>query len=111
MRLGDYFRIGHIRRYFPQLQQRLDLADAYQKAFATPEGRMVLRDLLQAAGLLDGVFDGADREIFKAGRRSLGVHIVDRLRWSAMEMAQLGQEMTAEQLAQMERALQPAEAA
>ena len=97
--LREFLVRGDIRRLFPHLQKRLDLADAYQRAFASPEGQIVLRDLIRESGILEVAHDPMDSRFYD-GKRAIGLHVLHRLRWSAAELEQLGQEMTYEQLAE-----------
>ena len=108
--LRHYFVGGYLRRHFPHLQRRLDVANAYQRVFDSPEGKIVLRDWLNVAAVLSTPFVEGDSHAtaFNAGRQSMGLHALDRLRWSEGELLQLGQEITWEELAERERASEAA---
>jgi hypothetical protein len=73
------------------------LPAAYQAAFATDSGRIVLADLLRAAGLLAVCHTPGDPcdTAFNDGRRSLGLHVVQQLRWSEAELLKLALARTA----------------
>ncbi len=85
-----------------RLQREKVIAGAYQRLFETPEGQIVLRDLLRAGGILSvsHVAGAPDDSAFNDGRRSLALHVLDRLRWSEGEMVKLALERTAERLSQ-----------
>lgn len=101
--LREFFVIGHLKRFAPHLQRRYELADAYQRVFGTTEGRMVLSDILKSANLLDATCEGESAQIiWGSGRRSLGAHIIARLRWSSFELANLAQETTHEEMLELE---------
>lgn len=107
MNIRDFIRNGMLRRLFPHLQKQLDLADAYQRVFGTPEGQLVLRDLIGQGGVLEIAADPADSRFYD-GKRALALHILHRLRWSVSELQALGQEITYETLMEREAALDAA---
>lgn len=82
------------------------LAAAYSAVFESPDGRIVLADLLARAGMLEvsTVFGDPYATHFRDGRRALALEIVNLLRWSEMELLQLAKERTAETLALGQRA-------
>lgn len=69
------------------------LAAAYARVFdpGSPEGQLVLADLLDAAGVADapapGAGDGGVGIAWRDGRRSLGIFLMRRLSLSAAEIA------------------------
>lgn len=75
------------------LRRQAATAHAYQAVFDTPEGKTVIFDLLRAAGVLETSADPADSRFYD-GRRSVGLHILDRLRWRESEMVQLAEMAT-----------------
>lgn len=95
-------------RMFPQLQKKLDQAQAYQRVLVTgqaspEECRMVLRDLMHAAQYLDVDSElCGDDALFRAGKRAMFSHILQRLAWSEGELLQLGQQTTIEEVAMHE---------
>lgn len=102
--LRDFYVRGMLKT-FPQLQRRLDQAQAYQRVFVTgqaspDECKTVLRDLMQASLFLevDAALIG-DEALFRAGQRAIFAHILQRLRWAEGELLQLGQEATFDQVA------------
>ena len=97
-------RVSDIIQRFPRLHRRYALATAYSRAFGSPEGQLVLRDLLREGGMLSvsHVEGDAHSTAFNDGKRALALHIVQRLRWSEGELLQLGQELAADTLAGME---------
>jgi|GEM_PF-2729233 hypothetical protein len=103
----QWFASGALRRLFPQYNRRIELANAYQTVFDSPEGSRVLRDLLTAGGLLStSVVEGdAQLTAYNEGKRALALHILHRLRWSEGELMQLGQELTAEEIEAREQAM------
>ncbi|HEV2187517.1 MAG TPA: hypothetical protein VGR70_09930 [Stellaceae bacterium] len=102
--LREFFVIGHLKRFAPHLQKRYELADAYQRVFGNADGRLVLSDILKSANLLDATCEGESAAIiWGAGRRSLGAHIIARLRWSSFELANLARETTHEEMLELDR--------
>lgn len=75
------------------VQSMLRVRRAY-RIFDTPEGRMVLGDLFNAAGMLSPATVEGDPYLthFNDGKRALALHILERLRWSEMELLRLAQE-------------------
>lgn len=102
MKLREFFVAGLIRRAFPHLQKRLELANAYQRVFgeAGPaEAQIILRDLIQFSGVLALDTDLTGEEaLYRCGRRSVGLHILQRLNWSGTELRQLDEELSWEVL-------------
>lgn len=86
------------------IQARRRLAHAYRDAFATPAGELVLRDVLRLAGVLEVSHAPGDahQTAFIEGRRSMGLEVLNRLRWTEMELLALARERTGETLAAME---------
>ncbi len=83
-------------------RRRVSLAHAYHEVFeGTPAGRMVLGDLLRAAGMLETSAVPGDSHMthFREGRRSVGLHVLDRLRWREGELLKLAEEKTNDRLA------------
>ena len=84
-------------------QQAIDArkSAAYSAVFATPEGEIVLQDLLREGGLLaSSVVEGdAYATHRKEGRRELALHIVHRLSWSESQVAAFAQAQAGEAVA------------
>lgn len=81
-------------------EKQLGLADAYHQVFETPEGQIVLRDLINEAGILAVADDPSDSRFYD-GKRALALHILSRLRWSATELQQLGEALTYDELTEL----------
>lgn len=71
---------------FKREEQPLDqgeLKKAYRSVFGSPAGRVVLKDLLTSLRLVqkprEGHMAAADERAFNDGKRSLALHIVDKL--------------------------------
>lgn len=72
-----------------EIARRAELGRAYCTTFEElPEGRAVLTDLLVATGLLEISHVGGDSHgtAFAEGRRSIGLHLLERLRWSEAQL-------------------------
>jgi hypothetical protein len=82
------------------LSRQLALRAAYKTMWDHPQGHMVLTDLLRESGVLTvGHVQGDPHAaIWHDGRRSAGLHIIHRLRWSEGEMMQLAMQQTSDQL-------------
>lgn len=96
--MREFFARGMLKA-FPHRQRQLELADAYQRVFQTPDGQKVLRDQIRRGGFLDvdSELSGEDA-LFRAGRRSMIAETLQILRWSASELAALGEELTYDEL-------------
>lgn len=94
--------IDNARRVIAAYRKRRAIATAYIGVFGSPEGKMVLHDILRAGGILEPAHQPGDpyQTAFNDGRRSLALHIIERLRWSEGELEELALEQTAERLAQ-----------
>ncbi len=81
--------------------RRQRIGAAYRQVFGTPEGKVVLRDLLGTAGVLAVSHEPGDSHhtAFVDGRRSMGLEIMQRMRWTEGELNALAAERTAERLA------------
>lgn len=81
---------------------RLRKASAWQRNYETPEGREVIHDILRETGILSVAHVEGDpgTSAFNEGRRSIGLVICERLRWSEGEIVALSRQQTSEQLEQ-----------
>ena len=73
---------------------RTALARAYREVFAGSAGHLVLTDLLRSAGVLEVATVRGDPAMthFNDGRRSLGLLLIERLRWSEGELLKLAED-------------------
>jgi hypothetical protein len=79
-----------------------ELLRSYRAALQElPEGRAVLRDLLVATGLLavSHVSGDSHETAFAEGRRSIGLHLLERMRWTEMELLALARQRSASTVA------------
>lgn len=75
-------------RLSPSGRRRLALTQAYQSVFSSPEGKMVLYDLIDEHGVLGNVMSPDARETaYRDGQRMVVLRIIDTLRmdWSQLE--------------------------
>ena len=93
-------------KMIPALRRRAALSHAYHRVYDTPEGKMMIDDLLRKSGLLETAHEPGDAATtsFRDGRRSMGLEILQALRWTEGELVKLAQEQTAERLNQEEAA-------
>lgn len=91
----------------PRLEQFKGVVDrlsrtrrAYHAVFGTPEGQLVLHDLLRRCGMLETSQVNGDPHMvaFREGRRSVGLDLVHAMRWTEAEVIQLALARTGEQL-------------
>ncbi len=85
----------------PQFRKQVAIGEAYARAFGAPEGRVVLTDILRECGLLEAGYAAgmsATDAVHADGRRTIGLKIIERLRWSEAELLALAQERTAEEI-------------
>ena len=79
---------------------------AYHTVFDGAEGQIVLTDILRTAGMLQTSVVAGDAQMtaFNEGKRAIGLHIINHLRWSETEVMQLALQRTAQQLHEAEEA-------
>lgn len=67
-----------------EVKRQAALAKAYDEVFTKGAGEMVLHDILKEAGLLSVSHVAGDSHstAFNDGRKSLGLSIIERLRWT-----------------------------
>ena len=96
---------GHKHDADSALRRRARLGRAYHAVFGSPEGKLVLADLLGAAGMLETSHMPGDScgTAFQEGRRSLGLHVLDHLRWTETELLRLARERTSDRLIDTEQ--------
>lgn len=88
-------------RLSPRLRR---LAEAYRSVFTGPDGETVLHDLLREAGVLSDGFDGdTGLMAYNEGRRSLALHILNKLRWTEPHMVALAARRADETVTNMEQ--------
>jgi len=76
------------------LKQQLQRADDYKHIFNTAEGQRVLRDVLDFCGLLsDGFAEDPYVTAYNAGRRSVGVYLLEKLEMDRQRLMQMVREM------------------
>lgn len=70
--------------------------DAYAAVFNTPQGRIVLEDMMKANHVLGPIFDpGSDRETtLKLGERNSVLRILSILAWTERDIYNLTREVT-----------------
>jgi len=70
-----------IKEEYEALKQRLAIKQQYAHVFETPEGQLVLHDILRMAGLASNGFDANPNTMaYNEGRRAVALHILSRLR-------------------------------
>lgn len=81
-----------------------DASTAYAAAFGTPEGRAVLADLMRASGVLAVSHTPGDSHetAYAEGRRSVGLHIINMMKWNEAELLHLARERRREMLVDTE---------
>ncbi len=74
---------------------------AYQTVFSTPEGELVLYDLMTRCGVLETSQVNGDPHMvaFREGRRSVALDLINAMRWTEAEVIQLALARTSQQLA------------
>lgn len=74
----------------PAAKQEM-LAEAWRQLAAHPAGEIVLRDLFNAAGLFETPEMPGDTNgtYVRIGRHQMGLHVMQRLRWSVSEALEL----------------------
>ncbi len=80
-------------------KRRIALGQDYRDIFLSAAGERVMADLMRQCGMLETSMDGSpERTAFREGRRSIGLHVMEQLRWSEPELVKLAQERTTERL-------------
>ena len=96
--------LSAIKNLRSSMRRSARLARAYQHVWSTPEGQIVFNDLFGISGLLldrQAPCD-PDTRSADAGARGVGIHILQRLRWSEGELVALARQHTADRLAEAE---------
>ncbi len=76
------------------LRDQLELVDDYKQVFSSDAGQRVLRDLEDFAGLLsDGFSENPYITAYNAGRRSVGVYLLEKLEMDRQRLMQMVREM------------------
>ena len=72
----------------------LGIKRAYGDVFGSPQGKIVLRDLMRLGGVLQVVHEQGDshQTAFNAGKQALVFEILRRMRWTESELADLAEE-------------------
>lgn len=75
------------------LRQRAQITGAWRAIERTPEGKRVIADLMRATGVLAETHVPGDshESAHRAGARSIGLHVIDRLRWTETDLLRLAQ--------------------
>lgn len=86
-----------IRRMGVAFIARFRIANLYRDVFNSPDGRKVLADLCNRAGLLAVSAERGDPYMthFNDGKRALVLEILDLVRWDAEEVVRLAEERDA----------------
>jgi hypothetical protein len=76
------------------------ICGAYNATYESPDGRAMILDMLREAGVLSVAQVAGDpgTSAFNEGKRALGLHILQRLRWSESEIVELARQQTTEML-------------
>jgi hypothetical protein len=76
------------------------LTRAWRALEESPGGKMVLGDLLGACGVLEVSHTPGDSHdtAYRDGRRSIGLHVLERLRWTETELVELARRRSAEMI-------------
>lgn len=85
-------------------RHRSGLASAYDDLYRTPQGKMVIDDLLKRTGLLEvsHVIGDPASTSYRDGRRSIGLEIIDAMRWTEGKLVELSKEQSSERVARAE---------
>lgn len=88
------------RALIAMAKAKLSLANAYQTVYESPDGRLVMLDIMREARILSVAHVDGDpgASSFNDGARSIGLYICERLRWSEGELIELARQQTSDQL-------------
>jgi hypothetical protein len=88
-------------RFKDMFSRQKAIRSAYHTVFDSPDGKLVLTDMLQAGGLLESSMVGGDAHMthYREGRRSMALDLIHKLRWTEGEVMQLALQRTGDQLA------------
>lgn len=89
------------------LERERELAQAYRDMWENPQGRLVMRDILNRAGVLEEADHSCepDERSVRAGKRLIAIHIFERMRWSNMKLMELAREQDNDRLDQIMEAV------
>ena len=81
------------------VKRSVAVGKVYQSLFGTPDGRLVLVDLMKEAGMLEvGSLDPYEGP-YQTGRRSMVLHIMAKLRMDYERLLELSQERPVDEIA------------
>ena len=63
-----------------------EIRNAYERTFGSPDGRKVLKDIMSRAYMFETTFTGNSKGFLLEGKRSLGLEIVDKVPYIAMDV-------------------------
>jgi hypothetical protein len=89
--------ISKVRKLGRAMLRRSQISDTYKRVYATPDGRLMIHDLLKRAGILEVATVGGDPYMthFRDGRRSLAQEVMDELRFDVNRIIELAAEREA----------------
>lgn len=92
--------MNELVKRFNLWKRRLAVSEAYRRLYDTPEGQIVMHDLMRRCGILEVSAEAGDAHMtyFRDGRRSIALEIMQELRWTEGELVKLAQEQTSERL-------------
>lgn len=78
------------------LRKRARIGALYRQVFEAPGGAEVLADLLREAGLLEVSSVAGDPSMthFRDGKRAVGLHVINRMRWTEAQLLELARRQT-----------------
>lgn len=88
--------LNKIKKMGAVFMRRARLNEAYRITFDGTEGKRVLADILEKAGVLQTSVVAGDAYMtaFNEGKRALALTIIDEMRWSPMQLLALAEERT-----------------
>jgi hypothetical protein len=71
--------------------KRYRISETYKSVFGSPDGELVLLDLMRRLGLFETsvVFGAEDEVLYREGRRSVALEILDLLRFDGERVLEL----------------------
>ncbi len=75
------------------LWKKFETVKAYKKVFESPEGKLILQDLVRECGLLNNSYRGdTDDLLFNEGKRNVGLYILANINVDLVKLTELARQ-------------------
>lgn len=93
--------LAQVRRLGVRWLARAALGEAYRRLYETPDGKLVLDDIMAQGMVIDDVFVGGATDVtaYNAGRRALALHVLRATQGGLSELVALELQRQSESMA------------